>query len=55
MRIGITTGFTIKQVKDCLQTLVKHDVIKQNNNCYEYTVELMRRWVQKQILNSKNI
>ena len=49
--LALATGFTTQQVEQCIKTLVKHDVIKQNNNFYEYTVELMRRWVEKQFSN----
>ena len=35
---------TLEQIEDALKTLMRHDVIKQENNQYKYTVELMRRW-----------
>lgn len=46
------TGLTDTQVKESLDTLIKHDVIAEQNNKYSYNVELMRRWVkEKKILD----
>lgn len=39
------TNLDLGQVQAALETLQRHDVIKQENGQYVYTVELMRRWV----------
>ncbi|MEH2005509.1 ATP-binding protein [Nostoc sp.] len=39
------TNLDLSQVQAALETLQRHDVIKQENGQYAYTVELMRRWV----------
>ncbi len=36
------------QVQAALESLQRHDVVKQDNGQYIYTVELMRRWVAQQ-------
>jgi hypothetical protein len=41
------TTLSIEIVQVALETLKRHDVIKQENGCYIYTVELMRRWVRR--------
>jgi hypothetical protein len=40
------TQLDISIVKQALDTLHRHDVVKKENDFYSYTVELMRRWVQ---------
>ena len=45
--LAFHTDFTTQKIEECLKTLIKHGVIKQSDNCYVYTVELMRSWVQK--------
>ncbi|MEC4881792.1 MAG: ATP-binding protein [Scytonema sp. PMC 1070.18] len=39
------TNLALSQAQAALETLQRHDVIKQENGQYAYTVELMRRWV----------
>ncbi len=41
----------IEETHAVLKTLRRHDVIKKDNDNYSYTVELMRRWVQRSQLN----
>jgi DNA-binding IclR family transcriptional regulator len=45
--IGDKTGLTLEQVQAALETLQRHDVIMQRGENYVYTVELMRRWVER--------
>ncbi len=42
------TNLDLSQAQTALETLQRHDVIKQENGQYAYTVELMRRWVAQQ-------
>ena len=43
--IAEKTFFSLEQVQSALKTLQRHDVVKQQDAKYFYTVELMRRWV----------
>ena len=43
--IAEKTGLSCDRIQSALLTLQRHDVIKQQNEQYVYTVELMRRWV----------
>ena len=43
--IADKTTLSIDQVQAALGTLQRHEVIKQHDEQYLYTVELMRRWV----------
>jgi hypothetical protein len=38
-------GLSLEEVGSALETLTKHDVVKQDNEHWRFTVELMRRWV----------
>lgn len=40
-----TTALSPEQVAGAIATLERHDVIAQHGGRYNYTVELMRRWV----------
>lgn len=40
------TNFSLSEVGKALEILLEHDVIRERNGCYGYTVELMRRWVE---------
>ena len=44
----ITSIDSKNQVQAALESLQRHDVVKQDNGQYIYTVELMRRWVAQQ-------
>ena len=43
--IANKTALSLEQVQAALGTLQRHDVLKQQDGRYLYTVELMRRWV----------
>jgi predicted Rossmann fold nucleotide-binding protein DprA/Smf involved in DNA uptake len=43
--IADKTTLSLDQVQAALETLQRHEVIKQHDEQYLYTVELMRRWV----------
>jgi hypothetical protein len=43
--IAENTGLSCDRIQSALLALQRHDVIKQQNGQYVYTVELMRRWV----------
>lgn len=45
--MGEKTALSLKQIQAALETLQRHDVVKQHNGQYVYTVELMRRWVAR--------
>ena len=48
--IAVRTDLDPRQVQAALETLTRHDVVKQEKNGqYVYTVELMRRWVARRI------
>lgn len=47
--IAEKTGLSCDTVQSALSTLQNHDVVKQQNGQYVYTVELMRRWVAQRI------
>jgi predicted Rossmann fold nucleotide-binding protein DprA/Smf involved in DNA uptake len=38
-------GLTLEEVHAALETLARHDVVKKENDRWQFTVELMRRWV----------
>jgi hypothetical protein len=44
-QIANQTGLSCDRVQSAIETLQRHDVIKQQDGQYVYTVELMRRWV----------
>lgn len=46
--IADETDLNLEQVKIALETLQRHDVIVQRDKKYFYTVELMRRWVERE-------
>jgi len=46
--LAAVSGLSLEQVQAALETLEYHDMIKNVKGRYAYTVELMRRWVQKQ-------
>lgn len=46
--IADKTGLNLEEVQAALETLKRHDVIEQRDEQYVYTVELMRRWVERQ-------
>ena len=42
------TGLSRDEAAAAIETLEKHDVVYlTGDNCYAYTVELMRRWVEQ--------
>jgi hypothetical protein len=45
--IANKTGLSLEQAQAVLETLKRHDVIEQRDEHYVYTVELMRRWVER--------
>jgi hypothetical protein len=45
--IADKTDLSLEQVQAALETLKRHDVIEQRDEHYVYTVELMRRWVER--------
>lgn len=47
------TQLDTQTVEQTLKTLQDHDVIKQENDYYGYTIELMCRWVQIHIESSR--
>jgi predicted transcriptional regulator len=38
-------GLLAEEVNSALETLIKHDVVRKDNEHWRFTVELMRRWV----------
>lgn len=48
------TNLSIEMTQAALATLERHDVIKQENARYTYTVELMRRWVKRTKVNRES-
>ncbi|MCA1992535.1 MAG: AAA family ATPase [Coleofasciculus sp. S288] len=54
------TSLSVEILQKALETLRRHDVIKQENDLYTYTVELMRYWVKrmkvtKNLNNNSNV
>ncbi len=47
--IAQKTALSPSQVQSALETLQRHDVVKQQGRQYVYTVELMSRWVAQQL------
>jgi DNA-binding IclR family transcriptional regulator len=41
------TALNLEQVRAALETLQRQDVIVRRKDRYFYTVELMRRWVER--------
>jgi AAA+ ATPase superfamily predicted ATPase len=39
------TGLALEEVRSALETLVRHDVVMDEDGRWQFTVELMRRWV----------
>ncbi len=39
-------GLVLEQVERALETLARHDVVMKENEHWQFTVELMRRWVR---------
>lgn len=52
VQLSKAINFSIEETCAILKTLRRHDVIKKENENYIYTVELMKRWVQRSQLNS---
>jgi hypothetical protein len=50
--IAEKTGLSCKSIQSALLTLQGHDVVKQQDEQYVYTVELMRRWVAQRTRQS---
>lgn len=43
--ISEQSGLSLEELRSALDTLMKHDVVKQEHDRWQFTVELMRRWV----------
>jgi len=39
------SGLTLEDVQRALKVLSRHDVVSESEGCWQFTVELMRRWV----------
>jgi AAA+ ATPase superfamily predicted ATPase len=39
------TGLALEEVRSALETLMRHDVVMEEDGRWQFTVELMRRWV----------
>ncbi|HBL13678.1 MAG TPA: hypothetical protein DD379_20230 [Cyanobacteria bacterium UBA11162] len=44
------TTLSLEEVQAALQTLQAHDVIREQDGCYGYTVKLMQEWVKRTIV-----
>ncbi len=51
--IAEKTALSLDQVEAALETLQRHEVVKQNDEQYLYIVELMRRWVVSFLSNQQ--
>ncbi|MFB0536238.1 MAG: helix-turn-helix domain-containing protein [Anaerolineae bacterium] len=43
--IARQAGFAPEDVRRALETLARHDVVIEEDSRWQFTVELMRRWV----------
>jgi len=43
--IARQAGLALEEVRSVLETLVRHDVVMEEDGSWQFTVELMRRWV----------
>jgi len=53
VEIAHQTKLALEKVERALETLAQHDVVMETEGRWQFTVELMRRWVRNQVFRKK--